>query len=297
LERLGTVAIIGVGLIGGSIGMTVRARRLAAEVVGVGRDPAKLDQAGRLGAVDRGTTDLSEAVADADLVVVCTPVSQVAEDVDRVATAAPSHVLVTDAGSAKRQIVEAVEQNPRSAAVFVGAHPLAGSEQAGVTSARADLFEGRVCVLTPTPRTRPERIRRALSFWTALGCRVVELGPSEHDEILAYTSHLPHALASALAASVPEEWLPLAAGAYRDGTRVAAADTGLWTAIFRDNRGPLLKALGTLRGCLDAFEYALMTDDETAIRSWWELGRKRRQLLDTGLDTPGEVQDPGAPSY
>jgi prephenate dehydrogenase len=293
LERLGTVAIVGVGLIGGSIGMALRARRLASEVVGVGRDPVRLDQASRLGAVDRGTTDLDQGVADADVVVVCTPVSQVADDVSRVAESAPAHVLVTDAGSAKRQIVEAVERHPPSAAVFVGAHPLTGSERQGVASARADLFEGGVCVLTPTPRTRLERTCRAVAFWTSLGCRVVELGPAEHDEILAYTSHLPHALAGALASSVPVEWLPLAAGAYRDGTRVAAADTALWTAIFRDNRGPLLKALGTLRERLDAFEYSLMNDDGQAIGSWWDQARRRRQLFEQGLDPPGEVTDPG----
>src|ERR1700675_4230181 len=113
LERLGTVAIIGVGLIGGSIGLAVRARRLAREVVGVGRDPFTLDQAARLGAIDRGTTDLSEGVANAEVVVVCTPVSRVAEDVGRVADSAPGHVLVMDAGSAKRQIIEAVERHPR----------------------------------------------------------------------------------------------------------------------------------------------------------------------------------------
>ena len=102
------------------------------------------------------------------------------------------------------------------------------------------------------------------------------MGPAEHDEVLAYTSHLPHALAGALASSVPADWLPLAAGAYRDGTRVAAADTGLWTAIFRDNRGPLLKALDSLRERLATFQYALMTDDEDAIRRWWDEGRLRR---------------------
>ncbi|MFI5457586.1 MAG: prephenate dehydrogenase [Isosphaerales bacterium] len=284
------MAIIGVGLIGGSIGLAVRARGLAREVIGVGRDLFALDQAARLGAIDRGTTDLSAGVADADVVVVCTPVSRVAEDVGRVAESAPSHVLVTDAGSSKRHITEAVERHPRSAAVFVGAHPLAGSERRGVVHARADLFDGRVCVLTPTPRTRLERTRRALAFWTALGCRVVELLPSEHDEIMAYTSHLPHALAGALASSVPVEWLPLAAGAYRDGTRVAAADSALWTAIFRDNRGPLLKAMSTLQERLDAFKYALMTDDEEAIRSWWEQAQCRRQVFDAGLDTPGEVR-------
>jgi prephenate dehydrogenase len=290
------VAIIGVGLIGGSIGLAVRARGLASEVVGVGRDSFALEQAARLGAIDRGTTDLSAGVAGAEVVVVCTPVSRVAEDVGRVAESAPSDVLVTDAGSSKRQITEAVERHPPSAAVFVGAHPLAGSEQRGVLHSRADLFDGRVCVLTPTPRTRLERTRRAVAFWTALGCRVVELLPAEHDEIMAYTSHLPHAVAGALASSVPVEWLPLAAGAYRDGTRVAASDSGLWTAIFRDNRGPLLKALGTLQQRLDAVKYALMTDDEDAIRNWWEQAQLCRHAFDASLDTPGEVRDPGAHS-
>jgi prephenate dehydrogenase len=173
-----------------------------------------------------------------------------------------------------------VERFPRPAAVFVGAHPLAGSERRGVEHAQADLFDGRVCVLTPTPRTPPEITERAHRFWTSLGCRVIEMGPAEHDEILAYTSHLPHALAAALAASVPIDWLGLAAGAFRDGTRVAAADTELWTAIFRDNRGPLLKALGNLQESLDTFKYALMRDDEDAIRLWWEQAKERRDLFD-----------------
>jgi prephenate dehydrogenase len=109
------------------------------------------------------------------------------------------------------------------------------------------------------------------------------MSPAEHDEIVAYTSHLPHALAAALASIVRLEWLPLAAGAYRDGTRVAAADTALWTAIFRHNRGPLLKALDTLRERLDAFKYALMTDDEDAIRRWWEQAKERRDRFDGQL--------------
>jgi prephenate dehydrogenase len=294
LERLGAVAIIGVGLIGGSIGLALRTRRLASEVVGVGRDPLTLEHAARMGAIDRGTTDLSAGVADADIVVVCTPVSRIAEDVCRASESAPTHSLITDTGSSKRQIVEAVERHPRSAVAFVGAHPLAGSERRGALHARADLFDRRVCVLTPTPRTRLDRTHRALAFWTALGCRVLEMGPSDHDEILAYTSHLPHALAAALAASVPAGWLPLAAGAYRDGTRVAAADTGLWTAIFRDNRGPLLKALGTLQECLDVFKYALMNDDDEAIRAWWDQARDRRHLYNAEFDPGGEEPDLGS---
>ena len=105
--------------------------------------------------------------------------------------------------------------------------------------------------------------------------------PIEHDEVLAYTSHLPHALAAALASSIPPDWLDLAAGAFRDGTRVAGADTELWTAIFRDNRGPLLKALGTFQERIAAFKYAVMTDDEDAIRRWWDEGRQRRGLFES----------------
>ncbi len=111
------------------------------------------------------------------------------------------------------------------------------------------------------------------------------MSPTEHDEVLAYTSHLPHALAAALASSVPAEWLALAAGAYRDGTRVAAADASLWTAIFRDNRGPLLKALGTLEDRVSAFKYAVMTDDEDAIRDWWDHACQRRRLFELRQST------------
>ena len=286
MEQLGTVAVIGVGLIGGSIGLALRSRNIASEVIGVGRDARTLDEAVRLGAIDRGTTELQDGVASAQVVVVCTPVNRVAEDVRRAAEAAPDQVLITDAGSTKRQIVEAVERQPRPASVFVGAHPIAGSERRGVSNARADLFDGRPCAITATPRTRAERLRRALEFWTAIGCRVLEMGPAEHDEILAYTSHLPHAIAAALASSVPADWLALAAGAYRDGTRVAAADAGLWTAIFRENRGPLLKALDSLQNRLADFKYALMTDDEQAIRGWWEQAKQRRDLFDELSATP-----------
>jgi len=286
------VAIIGVGLIGGSIGLALRSRKRASEVIGVGRDRSRLDQAVRLGAIDRGTVELRDGVIAADVVVVCTPVNRVAEDVRHSTELAPADVLVTDAGSAKRKIVEAVERQPRCRPVFVGAHPVAGSEQQGVAHARANLFDGRVCVLTPTSWTGADRVRRAREFWAALGCRVLEMEPGEHDEVLAYTSHLPHAIAAALASSVPVEWLPLAAGAYRDGTRVAAADTGLWTAIFRENRGPLLKALDSLQDHLASFKYALMTDDEEAIRRWWEEAKHRRDVFDaqqSDNDTPRQT--------
>ena len=281
MQHLETVAIVGVGLIGGSIGLALRSRGLAERVVGVGRDLKTLQQARDRGIIDEATTDMEEGVAEAEVVVVCTPVSRIPHDVRRAAQAVPTGALVTDAGSTKRQIVETIESHLTASDVFVGAHPIAGSERAGAAHARAELLHDRVCVLTPTPRTSADRLQRARDFWGGLGCRMLEMSPTEHDEVLAYTSHLPHAMAAALASAVPAEWLALAAGAYRDGTRVAAADTGLWTAIFRDNRGPLLKALGTLEERVAAFKYAVMTDDEDAIRQWWDQARHRRRLFES----------------
>jgi len=275
-EDLGVVALVGVGLIGGSVGLALKERGLAREVIGVGRERDSLERAVRRGAIDRGTTSLPEGVAHADVVVVCTPVDQVAATVIDASEACPRGALITDVGSVKRRIVEETERHPRAAECFVGSHPIAGSERKGAEHARADLFQDCVCALTPSARARSETLARARSFWTSLGCRILEMDPCEHDEILAFTSHLPHVVASALAAAVPGDWLTLAAGAYRDGTRVAAADPGLWTAIFRENRGPLLKAVAQMQERLDAVKFALMTDDEQAIRRCWELARERR---------------------
>jgi prephenate dehydrogenase len=290
LERLGTVAIVGVGLIGGSIGLALRARGLNGRVIGIGRDEARLDEAVALGVIDEGTTDLEAGVAAAEVVVVCTPVTRIAADVRLAAAHGPAGVLVTDAGSAKRRIVEEVEREARPRAVFVGGHPLAGSERKGAAHARADLFEGRVCVLTPTARTPPDRLRRAHGFWTRLGCRVIELDPAAHDEALALTSHLPHAVAAALTAAVPAECLPLAAGAYRDGTRVAGSDAPLWTGIFLDNRAPLLRALDRFQDQVARFRQALEAGDAETIRSWWDAARARRGLFDA-QNTPREIDD------
>ena len=279
MERFGTVAVVGVGLIGGSIGLTLRARELADRVVGVGRRAASLDAALRVGAIHEATTDLKQGVAAADVVVICTPVTSVAAEVVRAAAAGRECVLITDAGSTKRLIVEAVERDERARRVFVAAHPIAGSERKGPDAATAHLFEGSVCVLTPTSRTPPDRLDRARRFWQALGCRVSQLDPVAHDEALALTSHLPHAVAAALALAVPAEALGLAAGAYRDGTRVALSEADLWAGIFVANRGPLLNSLDRFEAELAKFRRALEAGDADALRDCWEIARARRALF------------------
>jgi prephenate dehydrogenase len=276
LERPGTVAIIGVGLIGGSIGLALRSKGLAGRVVGIGRDASRLEEARRLGAIDAFETDLARGVADADVAVVCTPVTRIVEDILEASRLGPALILVTDAGSTKARIVEGVERDPRGRACFVGAHPIAGSERQGAAFARADLFEGRSCVLTPTPRTPLDRLERARGFWSGLGCRLFEVDPLGHDERLALTSHLPHAVAAALAASVPVDLLPLAAGAYRDGTRVAEADAALWAGIFLENREPVLRALDEFEAHLDSFRSAIEAGDLAGLVAWWDEARSRR---------------------
>lgn len=276
MATYGTVAVVGVGLIGGSIGRALRERALAGRVVGVGRNEANLADALRVGAIDRAETDLARGVSEADVVVVCTPVGQVAALALAAAAAAPDGVLLTDAGSTKRTIVEAVERNPRGRAAFVGGHPIAGSERQGAAHSDGGLFEGRVCVLTPTGKTPPDRLGRARAFWASIGCRTIELDPARHDEALALTSHLPHVLASALAGVVPPEAFDVAAGAYRDMTRVAGADGALWSAIFLENRGPILDAIGRFDARLRAFRDALEAGDAEALDLLWEAARQAR---------------------
>ena len=287
MERFGTVAIVGVGLIGGSIGLTLRKRALADRVVGIGRSIENLNDAIRVGAIDDATTDLALGVRDADVVVVCTPVTDVVATVRQAALAGGRVSLITDAGSTKRQIVASIEHDPQARELFVGAHPIAGSERKGASSSVLGLFDQRVCVITPSESTPPPLLARAESFWRSVGCRIVQLDPASHDEFLALTSHLPHAVAAALAASVPADALGLAAGAYRDGTRVAMSDARLWTGIFLANREPVLRALDEFLRQFHALKNVLEKNDDDSIVKWWNQARSRRALFQEPGDGSG----------
>lgn len=255
------VAIVGVGLIGGSIGLALRNRGLARQVVGIGRRPASLRIAKRVGAVDRTTLDLERGAAGADLVIVCTPVGEIVGHVRAAAKSCAPAALITDVGSTKGQIVSQLHGRLPRDVRFVGSHPLAGSEKAGPAAANAELLTGRIVVVTPGDDTRQEDVERTNGLWTSLGADVCRMSPAEHDEALAATSHLPHLAASAVAAATPRDFLPLVAGGWLDTTRVAAGDAELWTQIFRSNRGQLLTAVGRLEASLGEFRRALEQDD------------------------------------
>jgi prephenate dehydrogenase len=265
-----TVAIVGVGLIGGSIGLALRERKLARSIVGIGRRQASLDVARRVGAIDHGVTTIAEGVSRAQLVVVCTPVDTIAERVIQVAALCPPAALITDAGSTKEKIVVAIDaglSGRRSGPRFVGSHPLAGDHRTGADHARGDLFDRRTVVVTPTPATRPAAVTEVSGFWQAVGANVTTMSPAEHDAALAITSHLPHLVAVALAAATPKNLIPLAASGWRDTTRIAGGDPNLWQPIFAANHDRVLEAIDRFSDSLTGLREALEQGDYETLTS------------------------------
>lgn len=261
-ERL---CIVGVGLIGGSIGMGARQRALAKQVVGVGRSAERLQVALQAGAIDSATTSLQEGVTGADMVVVCTPVGLIVPTIRLFRQWISPQCVVTDVGSVKSSIVR--QATDLLGACFVGGHPMAGSEQTGVHNARADLFENTTWAVTPTEQTSPEALQKVSALAQALGAQVITADPDEHDRAVALTSHLPHALALALVHVAENTPYPqLIGGSFRDGTRVAASSPELWRDIFLHNREHVMWAIDEFMGKLQEVRSAIAEEDAETIQ-------------------------------
>ena len=278
MPHYNSVAIVGVGLLGGSIGLALRERALANEVIGVGRSMASLEKALDKAAITTATTDLAQGVADADLVIVCTPVNNIAEQVKRVAKACRRDTLITDVGSTKGVIVSELEGDDACGG-YVGSHPLAGDHRSGPEYAQSDLFLDRVVVITPTSGTDPARATAVGQFWSQLGARVVTMRPDEHDAVLAFTSHLPHLVAAALAQVTDESFGPFVASGWRDTTRIAAADARLWRQIFAQNRVATLSALDRFQEAIAQLRDAMDAGDDDRLENYLQEARQRRDAL------------------
>ena len=266
-----TVVIVGVGLIGGSLAAALRSRRLAQTIIGVGRDFARLEQARESGLIDESSTDIAAAAARADLIVFCTPVDRVADGVREAAPYVRPGTLVTDVGSVKQPICDALEDVPS----FVGSHPIAGSHRQGFEAADAHLFEGRTCVVTPLPSSDPALVHRVERLWQAVGMRTVQMSPAAHDQALAMTSHLPHVVAAALAATLTEANQPLTGSGFRGTTRIAAGDPDLWTSILLQNAEHVLGGIEAVQHQLEAYRQALATRNGPQIKRLLSEGRQR----------------------
>jgi len=260
-----TLTIVGVGLIGASIGLAAKRRHCARHVIGIGRNRDSLERARELGAIDAYALEMADGVRDADFIVFCTPVDRIAEQVLQAAPHCRPGVVITDAGSTKGRLVADIDGRLPEGVHFVGSHPLAGSEKRGPEHGSADLFQNRWTVITPTSLTNGDALVRTFEFWQALGSRPRFLDPDEHDRVLALTSHLPHLAAAALAALLPAKFFDFAATGFRDTTRIAAGDPELWTAIFEHNSVALLHTLEQFEERLAAFRKAIAAGDHAVI--------------------------------
>ncbi|MCA9185523.1 MAG: prephenate dehydrogenase/arogenate dehydrogenase family protein [Pirellulaceae bacterium] len=283
MMRWNCVAIVGVGLIGGSIGKALLHRKLARKVVGIGRDEGRLAAAEADGAITDWTTDVETGVGEAELAVVCTPVDMVADFVRRVASGMQQGGLITDAASTKRSIVALAASDASvgrmDGVTFIGSHPLAGSHASGCLHGREDLFLDRTVVVTPTEATPEDDRRRIIAFWQSLGAVVRTMSPDEHDRALAATSHLPHLVAAALAGVTEVQFRGLVGSGWLDSTRIAAGSVDVWEQILLDNRDYVLKALAKFATVLDSFQQALRDEDRAMLVDLLATGKKQRETL------------------
>lgn len=275
------ITIIGVGLIGGSIGLAIRKRRLANEVTGVFRRKSTLKKALKCRAIDKATMSIESGVKTADLIVVASPVHSIPKIIDIAAKHAKKGAIITDAGSTKAWIVSSAEMSTAisSKIHFVGSHPMAGSEHAGVEFARADLFEKAPCIVTKTASTDKMSLERVIKFWNSLGAIVKVMSPASHDKSVSLISHLPHIVAFGLAGSVPLRELQYAAEGFRDTTRVALSDPELWADIFLTNRKEILKAGRLFDNYYKDILKAISKGDHKKTVSFLKRAKSRRDAL------------------
>ena len=286
------ITIIGVGLLGGSIGLAVKRRKLARQTAGLVRRTASLKDCERAGAVDFATTDLPAAVWDADLVILCTPLAQMRSRVREMLPALKRGAIVTDVGSVKASVVRELESLiQKSGAHFVGSHPMAGAEKTGVCAARADLFANTVCIVTPTKETNRAALKKVEQFWRAVGSRVLELKPEIHDALVSRSSHLPHVVAAMMATHVlnpanSRHQTALCANGFRDTTRIASGSPEMWRDIALANRKNLGRSLDAFIGDLQKFRRVLAKADVKAIAKFFETAKKRRDNWCAGCASP-----------
>ncbi|HSU66191.1 MAG TPA: prephenate dehydrogenase [Tepidisphaeraceae bacterium] len=279
LMQLRRVSIVGVGLLGGSIGLALRERMPGCQVVGYGHRASTLIEAMRSGALDEAHEDLPAAVRDADLVVLCAPVGLLATLLREMSPHLSQGTIVTDVGSTKRGIVRAAEELLPAGVHFVGSHPMAGSEKRGVRFARADLFDRAVCIMTPTDQTDASALGKVEAFWKLLGMRLTRLSPAEHDRLLADVSHLPHVVAAALVGMQEEVAFDLCGKGFLDVTRIAGGDGGLWRDILLDNRDNVLASIKRLNEQLRELEVLLEARQPETLEAWLRTASERRQQM------------------
>lgn len=278
------ITLVGVGLLGGSLGMAIKRRRLARCVEGFVRRAVSLSECKKLRAVDRASMDLLSAVEGADLVILCTPLAQMRTLVKQMLPALKRGAIVTDVGSVKGSVVKDLESIvAKAGAHFIGSHPMAGAEKTGVSAARADLFENAVCVVTPTKRSNKVALRKVEQFWKSVGSRLLMLTPEAHDELVSRSSHLTHLLATTLSNYVlrpfhSKHQATLCANGFRDTTRIASGSPEMWRDIALANRPQVRRALDDFVRELQRVQAVLRRGRAGEIAKLFKTAKARRDL-------------------
>jgi prephenate dehydrogenase len=269
------VIIIGTGLIGGSLGIALKKKRLAETIYGFSLHRKNTKLAKKIGAIDRIAEDL-EVVGGADLVILATPIDSIISIALKIKNKLNKDCIVIDVGSTKDEIVSKLN----SALVnFVGCHPLAGSEKKGITNLDGNIFNGSICIITPTAQTNKEALNKIRTLWKRLGAEVIVISPKKHDRVLAYTSHLPHVIAFSLIRSIPDRFLKLSSRGLRDATRISSSDPQLWSQIFLSNRNNLLSAILSFQKKINALKLALKNKNKPLLIEILKTGNKKRERL------------------
>ena len=282
IERL---AIIGVGLIGGSLARVLREKGEVAEIVGIGRGEANLKKAVELGVIDRCTSDLGAGVEGADLVFIATPVCSIAAIVARIAPFLASGCVVTDGGSVKEGIVAPCERLMPAGIHFVGGHPIAGTERSGVEASFATLYDGRRCILTPTELTDREALQKVTKMWETAGCEVTLMDVLRHDRVVAAISHLPHMVAYSLVNAVEgydrfdDGILRYSAGGFRDFTRIASSDPVMWRDIALMNRDAILEMMDFFNRYFSQLRSLVERGDGEGMQRFFEESKESRDAI------------------
>ncbi len=287
MRKIEKLVVCGVGLIGGSVALALRQARLVERVVGIGRRPGPLAEARQLGVIDQISTDWAEALDGADMVLLAMPVGQMEAVAQAMAPHLGPNTIVTDAGSTKRDVIEAIYRHLGAhLAQVVPAHPIAGAEKSGPSAARADLYRGRKVVVTPLPENAPEAVLRVRELWGACGAVLHEMSPQEHDRVFAAVSHLPHLLAFGLVHDLAgranaEQLFSYAASGFRDFTRVAGSHPEMWRDICVANRHSLLAELDAYLSELAYLRALLLAGDGPALEAVFdEASRARNEWAD-----------------
>jgi len=282
------VAIIGTGLIGASLALALKRHGLTNHVIGCARTQETIDKALELGILDSGTTDITAAVNDADFIMLATPVGAFSDLAKAMAPHLKPGAIISDAGSVKQAVIDAVAPELPAGVHFIPAHPIAGTEHSGPEAGFAELFEGRWCILTPPPGSDPAAIEKVTQMWRGIGMQIELMEAEHHDRVLAITSHLPHLIAytivgtaTDLEAHTKSEVFKFAAGGFRDFTRIAASDPVMWRDVFLNNREAVLDMLGRFTEDLSALQKAIRNGDGKTLEDHFARTREiRRGVID-----------------